>query len=184
MSVSIHKKHIDCPYRKDVSSIILEILSNNLTLLSKQLIDIAFEIEQGCYDVCLEDAKCRNIRTNWNIYFIRIYTSITLRIIRNLDPRSDVGSTYLLDNIVSGKIQPIDIGKLQPHELCVERNEDIISHTDKQRNEKINAKVSSLYKCSKCRSSTTTVQDIQLRSLDEGSNTRITCVVCAHVWII
>lgn len=184
MSIIISKTY-DCPYRKDVCCIILDVLSQATTdKSSKELLNITFNIEVGCYNEAINNATCKNIRTNWNIYFIQIYQCITLRVIKNLDPESDVGSRYLLDNILSGNILPINVGKLQPHELCIDRNIDIMLQTDKQRNEKIIDKVSNLYKCSKCRGSTTSIQDVQLRSLDEGSNTRITCMTCSYVWII
>ena len=177
MSHIIDTIHCDNPYRKDQCYIFLDIMASYAEIVGIPVINIlsiSIDIEGGCYNNTIEVAIQKDIRTDFNIKFIRLYKSICLRVSRNLDPSSDVESYYLLESISMGNISPKNIGYMDKNQLNPHRNNNIISQIDRQRNEKINVKVSNLYKCSKCRNNSTTVQDVQLRAVDEGSNTRIT----------
>jgi len=171
-------------YRKDAYNIFLNIINDNMNIDSIKKIHIALSLEKGCYDAAEIEAKSRVMRVDWNNNFINLYKNIIRRVFKNIDPSSEVGSSYLLDKIKNGEISPISIGSMHPNALCPQRNIDIINYTDKQRNEFIKKKVSTLYKCPKCRTNNSTVEEVQCRAIDEGTNSRITCMTCGWKYII
>lgn len=171
-------------YRKDAYNVFLNIINDNMDIPSIEKINIALSLEKGCYNASEIEAKNMVMRIDWNNDFINLYKNIVRRVLKNIDPTSEVGSTYLLDSIKNGEISPISIGSMHPNSLCPQRNINIINYTDKQRNEIIKKKVSNLYKCPKCRTNNSTVEEVQCRALDEGTNTRITCMTCGWKYII
>lgn len=167
-------------YRKNTYQSILDIFKKYTKLEFKKALEYTAQIENSCYQYA---CKSTNILSK-NQNFYTLYNIICINIIKNLDPKSEVGSKYLLKSIITGKINPSQIAFLDSNKLNPKINKHINETVYRQRNEKIEEKITTLYTCRKCRGNITTAQDVQLRAADEGSNTRITCMTCNNVWII
>ena len=146
---------------------------------------IANLMERGCNNQAIRRSKKDHVSPiNWNNEeFRHIYSAVFYRIIENLDPKSQVGSSHLIDSIHSGLIKPEEAAYLSSVALCPEIWKHIVKELHKRINEKIKAKTTTQYKCPNCQKRKATYRLVQLRSLDEGYNTSLTCDNCSYHWI-
>lgn len=145
----------------------------------------AKQIEHGCNNLSIEQARSRHITPiNWNnMRFCDIYSSNMYKIKQNLDPNSEVNSTYLIDGILSGKINPKNVGYMKSEELCPEKSEQIVNERKTRLNNRIEVKTTKEYKCHNCGQRKCQFKRVQLRSLDEGYQKSITCMNCGNHWV-
>ena len=120
----------DKDIRKKHTNILKSILESDKQFKKSTLdaSDIATKIEIGCNNTAIEEAHKKYVSPiNWvNPDFCIIYSAIFYRIVENLDPKSSVGSRYLIDNIINGVIQPKKIASMNSIELCPEKNNMIL----------------------------------------------------------
>lgn len=143
-------------------------------------------IEKSCYKQACLLADNRNIPKNWeNSTFIRIYSDVTHNVQKNLLWTStDIGSDYLIKNIIDGKIEAKNIGSMSFREMRPLKSKLIYDEIELRRQQVIVKKYSTQYKCLKCGGRKTTEIEKQLRCSDEGSTVIITCEMenCTNVW--
>ncbi len=128
------------------------------------------KMERSCYN-----AACLHFDI-----FDRAYNTITYKIQTNLlNPR-------MIEKIISGEIDPDQVGFMSARELCPGRSSVERKIIEQRREQKIVKKYSSQHECGRCGGRKTTEQEVQLRSLDEGSTLIITCEMenCTNVWRI
>jgi DNA-directed RNA polymerase subunit M/transcription elongation factor TFIIS len=116
--------------------------------------------------------------------FIFIYRIYTNNITKNLDNQSEVKNNQLLDRLVRNEINPLDIAFLTNVELFPEKSIHIVNKLNERTNQKIKLKTTSMYTCRNCKGKCATMQEIQLRRIDESANTKLTCVFCNNSWFI
>lgn len=155
------------------------------TLTYDEKAEIIMKIENGCYQ-----EACRNIteldqECNWeNNMFYCVYNYICGNLLQNLDPKSDVGSDYLITKVLEQTIKLDELAHLTSEELCPEKSLEIRTNIAKRSDIKFSIKTSTAYQCSKCKKSESTIDRRHTRGLDEATNYRATCLFCKHTWNI
>lgn len=180
----------DTSYNK-IRRCILLLLAN---LIDKQLnpyfnqcerTDIIVTIELSCYNKALDKCNKLMIIKSWsNPRFENIYRIYTNNITKNLDNRSEVKNNYLLQQIIKKNIDLKNIAFLSNIELFPEKSLHIISKFNQRTQQNIKKKTTSLYTCRNCKEKCATMQEIQLRRIDEAANTKLCCVFCGNSWFI
>jgi len=139
------------------------------------------EIEESCYAAVIENSKhsdelvCRRWDTNFkNIYDNKCYTilqSIDINSIYNKLP----STTIMLEKILSGEISIDRIGYLSSQQICPEAYANETAMIQLRNAQKIVQKISTLFRCPKCKGNETTYIERQTRSLDELATIYCTC---------
>lgn len=144
---------------------------------------IVRRLERGCYNnaviSCATDGFARHFSCR---QFVDRYSANCHRVLRNLDPRSEIGSTYLIDAICSDKIAPETAADLAPSELCPAANQAVRDEIAVRKMQKIVQKVSRMHTCRKCgRDETVSVEYVQ-NCADEATKHSIKCIHCGNIW--
>ena len=158
-------------------------LWKNLTADNKET--IVRRIERNCFEVTL--ASCTDDGINrlfTEKKFVERYSTNCNRVIVNIDILSDVGSPYLLDGIIQGKIDPYKVAELESKDLCPDASKFERDEITIRQGQKTELKVSTKYTCRKCLNSETTHREYQGRASDEASSLSIKCIHCENVWRI
>jgi DNA-directed RNA polymerase subunit M/transcription elongation factor TFIIS len=152
---------------------------NNITW--KEQVAIGEAIEKCFYREVIEKSDISNIRKDWgNRSFLTMYNSISYKVICNLDKKSLVGSQYLLNEILDGKINLGNITKMTPYELSPASNAKLIKEIESISQYESKKRYSTLHQCGNCKKYTCVTENRYNRGLDEGSNLIIICVTCGH----
>jgi transcription elongation factor S-II len=163
--------------QKNYISLILHILcKHNPDLPLKKLFYISFNINKSCHRRVLTYEDPNNYESNYQI--------IMFKVIMNLDPDSSLNNWYLMDNIINNTIDIKEICFCESSDLCPSKNYEIYKKVKERNNITKEKKFTTLYTCGKCRQKKCTVQSVQLRSVDEGSNLSIECTNCFYCWVI
>jgi DNA-directed RNA polymerase subunit M/transcription elongation factor TFIIS len=142
-------------------------------------------IERSCYNHTCDLAAARNVPANWeNSLFVHLYCQTTYKVQYNIERKSDTDDPYLIDGIIDGSIDLKTVGSLTSAQLCPSKSEDTRKYIDMRKQQKIVKKYSTQHICPKCGGNKTTEDEIQYRSLDEGSHLEMTCIseTCGHTW--
>ncbi len=97
-----------------------------------------------------------------------------------------VGVTYgkIMDYIMPpNMITAPDCAKLQPRELS-NNMDPLIDMVLNHKEDVVEEKFSTLYRCKKCGANKAKYKDVQLRGFDEGKSLVLTCLPCGWTWII
>lgn len=113
--------------------------------------------------------------------FIRAYARHACRIISHLDASIDTINWCM--PILNNEITIEKFVAMTSDELNPKRAEKIKELLETRKQQTIIYKTSKNHKCIKCNARNTQSQLIQLRSLDEGYNIRLTCMSCQYSWI-
>ena len=153
-------------------------------LLSKVGLErYAGEIEESCYQSII--VRCKHSDTlicrRWDTQFKEIYYRHCATVKYYIDSESSF-STYLLGGIKNNTIKPADIGFMTEKDLCPSAFESESKIIEIRVNQKIDRKVSNLFKCPKCKLNKVTYEEYQSRSLDEAPDYLCECLnpVCGH----
>lgn len=181
----------DILYNKNRRSIILlisDILqqNNNFKKLNYNIqANIIINIELSCYNYTLTKADELLIYQSWdNEKFEYLYYLTCNKITKNLDPKSEVNSNYLINLIINNQIDIKNIGMLTSEDLCPNKSLNIKENLHKRNNQEIKLKTSTLYTCKNCKKKEVYIREYQGRSLDEGSNLSLTCQFCNYNWVV
>ncbi len=153
----------------------------------RELLDMYFtcfniyRIEISCFNKTIDEAHNKNILKNWNnTSFTNIYCITTHRVIAhfdNLENESDLINRCIRDEDIFDKIAFMTSEELIPSKYSALKNE-----LDERSKQKIEQKISTLYICPKCKERKSTIDEVQLRSLDEAANIIATCMSCRYRW--
>ena len=148
--------------------------------------DIIEQIEVGCNNAAIRQSHEDHVSPiNWsNEDFRMIYSAIFFKVSQNLDPKSPVGSKYLINRIHKGKIDLSELAAYKSDDLCPEKSRKIIEEKNRRLNETIDHKVTERYSCPNCKKNRAQYKQVQLRSLDEGYNTSLDCMECGWHWVV
>lgn len=145
-------------------------------------LDILKHIERGCYHTTRKKGNKKGMSISWDVEnFTFLYHDVCYKVAANINPDSDVSSTYLIELILSGGIHPKKVARITSQEMCPEQY-IAIREKIKLMNEGVKVKTSSLYYCGKCKHNETILSNVQDRSGDENSSLIIFCVFCGHRW--
>lgn len=145
--------------------------------------EFARDMERSCYHAAIDKAFAENIHAVWsNPCFDGLYQNICYSVASNLDKESMVGSSYLGDNILNGKIMVSKLGYLTSREMCPQRYVEYDDKISKRSNSAITLKTTELYKCYKCKKTQCTLENVVNRSIDEGTSLVVKCTFCGASW--
>ncbi|MCK4968208.1 MAG: hypothetical protein KAS12_04065 [Candidatus Aenigmarchaeota archaeon] len=150
-----------------------------LPLTTRQKIII--DLEAKCFNVSIDELGKTNTLLD-DPDFLFKYSQIIARIAMHIDPESEIGPTDILEQIIN-QSTPKDFCSLPSRDLWCEKSRETRDEIQKRNQQKAPQKTSQLYVCNKCKKNQTIVTEVQLRSLDEGCNFKITCVHCQNQWI-
>lgn len=166
-----------------IANLIDDKLAETLDFVDR--VDLITNIELSCYNKTIEKCNKLMIMKSWNSdEFLFIYRIYTNNVTKNLDLKAEVKNNLLLDRIINGEINSLEIAFLSNIELFPERSNHITDKLNKRTNQKIKLKTTSMYTCRNCKGKCATMQEIQLRRIDESANTKLTCVFCNNSWFI
>lgn len=140
-------------------------------------------IERSCFEATIQSCILDGIdRLFTEKKFVQRYSTNCSRIMANLDVNGAVGSTYLIDKVISGEIDPYKIAELTSNDLCPDASKTEREEIEIRMRQKSQNKVSRAHTCKKCGGQETIPIEYQGRCADEGSNYSIKCIHCEFVW--
>jgi len=187
--IELYKDELYNKLRRSILLLISDLLYkyDNIydTLNYEQIKDIIIRIELSCYNQTINKSNELMYIKSWdNNKFEYLYRLYTNKVTKNLDIDSEVNSDYLIKQIINNKINIDNIALLSSAVLCPEKSINIINKLTVRSNQKLVFKKSNLYTCRNCKKKSVTIEQVQLRSLDEGSNYSLTCTFCQFNWIV
>ncbi len=157
---------------------ILDKCINNKTLSRK--------VEKSIYNYAINISKEKNIQRRWdNQVFANLYNAKILSIYSNIKEDSYINNNQLLTSILSGKIDPYNVGKLSAYDIFPDNWKDLLNIKSKKDRIKYELKpeaMTNLFKCRACGSRETSYYEVQTRSADEPMTQFITCLKCNNRW--
>ena len=149
-------------------------------------ITITRKVEKSIYNYVIGVAMEKNIQRRWdNPVFINIYNSKIISIYSNIKKDSYINNNQLLNNILSGSIDPYNVGKLSAYDIFPDNWKELLNIKSKKDKIKYELKpeaMTNLFKCRKCSSRETSYYEVQTRSADEPMTQFITCLKCNNRW--
>jgi DNA-directed RNA polymerase subunit M/transcription elongation factor TFIIS len=150
--------------------------------------DIALDLEIGIYNWALDFSDKNKIIKNWkNNKFAELYHSKLRSVITNIDKKSYVANSRLLDRLLEDEFLPHEIPFMKPANVFPEKWRSIIDTRLKKDElifqEKPEA-MTNLFKCGKCKKRECVYKELQVRSCDEPMTLFITCLNCGNRWRI
>jgi len=149
-------------------------------------INKAEKIEKSIYNYAHEQCILKNIEPIIeNKYFLRIYVNKLMSIYNNINEKSYIKNTNLLNKINNDEIDLNMIAFLSPQEI---HEEHWRKYIDKQSavdeflySRTIGVKTKE-YKCGRCKERNCSYYQLQVRCSDEPMTTFINCLNCGNNW--
>lgn len=149
-------------------------------------INKAEQIEKSIYNYTHEQCILKNIEPIIeNKYFLRIYVNKLMSIYNNINEKSYIKNTNLLNKINNDEIDLNMIAFLSPQEI---HEEHWRKYIDKQSavdeflySRTIGVKTKE-YKCGRCKERNCSYYQLQVRCSDEPMTTFINCLNCGNNW--
>jgi DNA-directed RNA polymerase subunit M/transcription elongation factor TFIIS len=172
-------KKLELSYIKEVESMLKR--EEYILELDKYInnMSISGEIEKGIFEFALLYSHINDIELNL-IY--GVYHTQLNDIKVNLNDKSSVNNTFLLDNILSNNVDPASIAFLSHQQLFPKMWELCIKKRDLKKYKEENMAATDTYKCPKCKERKCKVTQMQTRSADEPMTTFVTCLVCEYMF--
>jgi DNA-directed RNA polymerase subunit M/transcription elongation factor TFIIS len=140
-------------------------------------------VERSCYNAAIVSSIRDGIVPAFaEKKFVDRYSATCCKILHNLNTSGAVGSSYLIDALMSSEIDANTVADMKSTDLCPEVNERLLHELELRKKQKVAVKVSRAYRCRKCGTNETTTVEYQSRCADEGSSLSIKCVNCSFVW--
>ncbi len=144
---------------------------------------IVRRIERNCFEVAINDCYAAGIdRTFDEPKFIERYSAACYKLLSNLDVTSSVGSSYLIESLIAGTIDPYNAAEQSSAALCPSASEHERATIERRQKQVTKLKVSHAYTCFKCGANETIPIKYQARAADEDCSISIRCVNCSFVW--
>lgn len=146
--------------------------------------ELAGQLEASLFqkskDLALEDSIGFD-----SVMYKRLYVHKVRQVHDNLDPKSYIGNTCLLERLNTGQITVEALAEASPQELFPDNWQSLVD--EKRRRDEIQYSstaqaMTDKYTCRKCGSKKITYYDLQIRSADEGFTTFFTCLGCGAKW--
>ena len=164
---NIRKKNV-----KNIMNKIKLIVDTNKISLPKDFSNekVSAMIESGCLKFSMEYTETNNV----SFLIETIYNDKVDNIINSLNK-------YILNAIISNKIEPNQIALMKEEELNPKKFSEINKKKKKISELKENQGEVNMYTCKKCGGNRTKVKELQIERGDEPTNFFITCLDCGYV---
>jgi transcription elongation factor S-II len=144
------------------------------------------DLERGIFNCALEEGKRRHVHRVWdNPEFQSLYDIIARRTVSNLDSKSYLRNTRLVERLKEGEFLPHDVAFMNYSELYPERWGNMIEDAIKREAKMLEVDKSAatdMFRCSKCGKRECTYYEMQTRSADEPMTQFIRCLNCGKQW--
>jgi len=149
-------------------------------------LQLSKNIEKSIYNYVIDVAKEKNITRLWsNNVLLNLYINKCISIYTNLKKDSYIKNNYLLDSILSSKIDSKKIANLSVYDIFPDNWKELINKKFKMDELKYKLKPEAMtdqFKCGKCYNRSCSYYEVQTRSADEPMTQFITCLVCKNRW--
>jgi DNA-directed RNA polymerase subunit M/transcription elongation factor TFIIS len=167
---------------KRTRQMIITALSDCVPELAKEQIHA---LEVGVWNWALKEAGIRGNLQIWDDTMKDDYCRRAAHCATNLTrgPLSN-GNTYLLDMVLSKKIEPYNIPFLEAEKINLPlmskhlQKKHLRDHHDMSQYEAASA----IFECPSCNAKKSRFRQLQTRSGDEGSTLFLTCLACGYEW--
>ncbi len=108
-------------------------------------------------------------------------------LLSNLNPKSYIGNTRLIERLNEKEFLPHDLPFMQPQNIFPELWSDLLDSNMKTTLHILEEKpvaMTTEFKCGKCKKRECVYQQLQVRSADEPMTIFITCTNCGNKWKI
>tara|TARA_Y100001958_G_scaffold160033_1_gene165412 strand:- start:258 stop:782 length:525 start_codon:yes stop_codon:yes gene_type:complete len=143
-------------------------------------------IEKSVYNYIIDISKKKNINRYWsNVIFKNLYLSKIRSLYVNINKDSYIKNENFLKRILSNDIDIKTISYLEIYDIYPENWKYLIELRTKQDKLKYEIKpeaMTTLFKCRKCGSRSTSYYEVQTRAADEPMTQFITCLDCNTRW--
>lgn len=142
--------------------------------------EIVISLEESIYDKVY--SKKNKYFEIWDENFIFLYTLYSSKITKNID----CDDMYLINSIINKTICVKSLISFKSYKLAPLKTEQMVNRINERisiADQDIIQKTSSLYKCKVCGNRKVIIQEVVMRSLDEATNSSLTCVVCNNKWV-
>lgn len=154
----------------------------NLTKAEKE--NIVTTIEKHCFNKSIDVADKNGMSATWsNSLFIDIYNDICYKITGNFN-QNLIQNKYnsYIDKIIDKDFDFATITNISPKDMCPELYIEYNKRLEASKNVTFTQKISHLYRCNRCKKNTCYIENVTLRSADEGTDLEITCATCGKKW--
>jgi len=145
----------------------------------------ARKMEIGCYNYTIAQCKSLGIlctfdsATKAQSAFCGRYSDSAYRLVELLgDPRGEFAA-----RLMSGAISPSGAAGAEIKDLCPSATAHERAEIELRSKQRIDQKISRLFRCAKCGRNETTRDEVMTRRADESCSYRIKCLNCGHSWI-
>ena len=138
-------------------------------------IDIALKIELSIFEYSL--IYCLNDKYDLK-YLKPIYDDKIYNIILNLDPTNHLQNKTFKENLLTGKLNPNEVGFMSPAQIHPVKWNHLIKKKEYKEWRENSIAYSNTYKCRHCGESKCKISQVQTRSADEPSTLFISCMIC------
>lgn len=156
---------------------------NRTTMQNYSLNDIqkiVLNIEKGIYNYTIDHSN----NLEWDLMFKHNYINKAVKIYSNLNPKSYLKNTNLIDRLLQKEFKEFELAYLTCDKLHPERYNEI-NQIYKEQNEHViipeEASNDGAHFCGKCKTHRTTYYQMQTRSADEPMTTFVQCA-CGNRW--
>lgn len=144
------------------------------------------DLEKGMYNFALEEADRKSVYKIWeNPEFQALYDISAKRTLVNLDPKSYVGNSRLLERLKEGEFKPHEIPFMTYSDLYPEKWGNMIEMAVKREAKMLEVDKSmatDMFRCTRCNKRQCTYYEMQTRSADEPMTQFIRCLNCGKQW--
>jgi DNA-directed RNA polymerase subunit M/transcription elongation factor TFIIS len=149
----------------------------------EQRAQIIRRMERNCFEIAIDECRKAGINRLFDEpRFLARYSSVCYKLLSNLDVNGSVSSTYLLDKLIDGSVDPYVVAEFSSERLCPEASAAERDMIAKQQSQTAILKVSRAYVCPKCGGDKTLPREYQGRAADEGGSLSIKCTNCNWIW--
>ena len=144
------------------------------------------QVETGILKFTNEKSDKMCITKSWsNPKYKKLYVNKTMSIWANLQKKSYIGNSRLLQRLKEGEFKPEDLAFLDAMTTFPENWKELID--EKTKRDRILYEVrkeaaTDIYKCGRCKKRMCTYYELQTRSADEAITIFVTCLNCGKRW--
>jgi DNA-directed RNA polymerase subunit M/transcription elongation factor TFIIS len=174
-------------HREKIKNIMREVCAKNTRwheLSPDAQETIIRRMERSCLIKVVEMCEKDFIACNWNQKkYVDRYSTECSRVVANLDAGGLVGSSYLLDQILAGAVDPKDVAGMENYDLCPQASQAERDAINVRKSQRVVKKFSDKHTCPKCKEKKAEYSQLMTMALDEAASMNFRCLVCDNTWI-
>lgn len=154
-----------------------------MTRSSDKRLELLRDIEVCCYNSTIDKAHKYSIIASWEFdEFCNLYHAACYKLSSNIEKNGIVSNHTFAEKLLASE----SIGDLinyTSQEMFPEMYSLILKRMELSKNILQTVKTSMLYRCERCGENKCTMENIIVRSLDEGISVKLDCMNCGNSWM-